>query len=215
VRGKSEDRRAEIADAILGVVGKEGVGALTMERLGREVGVTSGALFRHFPSRAAMLDEAARRAVALLETSFPAPELAPLERLRAFLTARSRLASQHPGIPQLVFSEQFGKALPPEGARALRDMVLRTRGFVVEALKEAGARGEVRRDLPPEELAVVVMGAMFARAVLGAAGRDGASRRTKVAAGWSSLLRLLTPPAHAPDRRAGRPESPVTEGGNP
>ena len=48
-----------------------------MERLGREVGVTSGALFRHFPSRTAMLDEAAKRAVALLEATFPPAELAP------------------------------------------------------------------------------------------------------------------------------------------
>jgi AcrR family transcriptional regulator len=52
-----------------------------MERLGREVGITSGALFRHFPSRTAMLNEAALRAVALLEATFPSPALHPLERL--------------------------------------------------------------------------------------------------------------------------------------
>jgi hypothetical protein len=91
-------------------------------------------------------------------------------------------------------------------------MVLRTRAFLVEALQEAGARGDVRGDLPPEELAVVVMGVMFARAVLGAAGSDSASRRTNGATGWDSLLRLLAPTARAPERLAGSPEPPVIEG---
>jgi hypothetical protein len=50
--GRTPDgrRQKDIADAILRVAGREGIGALTMQRLGRELGVTSGALFRHFPS---------------------------------------------------------------------------------------------------------------------------------------------------------------------
>jgi AcrR family transcriptional regulator len=70
-----------------------------MERLGREVGVTSGALFRHFPSRTAMLNEAAARAVAVLETTFPPVDLPPLERPRRLVAARSGLAAAHAGIP--------------------------------------------------------------------------------------------------------------------
>jgi len=186
-----------------------------MERLGREVGITSGALFRHFPSRAAMLNEAAQRAVALLETSFPPEDLPPLERLRKFLAARSRLAARHAGIPQLVFSEQFGKALPPEGARVLRDMVRRTRGFVVESLKQAGARGEVRGDVPPEELAGVVMGVMFARTLLGSPGGAGAALPADRPRGWESLLRLLRPPAHAPDDQPVSTEQSHVEGEDP
>ena len=204
-------RRTDIADAILRVAGREGIGALTMERVGREVGVTSGALFRHFPSRAAMLNEAARRAVALLETTFPPADLAPLDRLRRFVTARARLATAHTGIPQLVFSEQFGKALPPRGALAVRGVVLRTRDFVVEALREAGARGEVRRDLSAEELALTLMGVIFARAlftVLDDAGRDSPPRHDSDAV-WSHLLSLISSPERRP---ANQPSWPI-EGG--
>jgi AcrR family transcriptional regulator len=191
-------RQTDIADAILRVAGREGIGALTMERLGREVGVTSGALFRHFPSRTAMLNEAAQRAAALLDTTFPPTDLPPLERLRQFLMARSRLAAAHPGIPQLVFSEQFGKALPPRGGRAVRAVVLRTRDFVVEALREAGARGEVRRDVPAEELALTVMGAIFARALFAALADDGrAKSQPDAEAAWSHVLCLVRPPETA------------------
>src|SRR5512134_2853232 len=129
-RKPNGSRKSDIAEAILEVAGREGIGALTMDRLARELGVTSGALFRHFPSRTSMLNEAALLAAARLEATFPPSSLPPLERLRRFLAARARLAAEHGGIPQLVFSEQFGKALPPKGSRAMRGAVLRTRDFV-------------------------------------------------------------------------------------
>ncbi len=188
-------RRTEIADAILRIAGREGIGALTMERLGREVGVTSGALFRHFPSRAAMLNEAAHRAVALLETTFPEATLPPLERLRELVVARSRLAAEHGGIPQLVFSEQFGRALPPKGARAVRGVVIRTREFLMEALHEAATRGEVRRDIPAEDLALAVIGTIFARALFAALANGDETPQLDVETAWDNLSRLLkTPP---------------------
>ena len=49
MRGRhGQARQAEIATAILRVAGREGIAALTMERLGSEVGLTSGALFPYF-----------------------------------------------------------------------------------------------------------------------------------------------------------------------
>src|SRR5512134_1035407 len=192
-------RKSDIADAILKIAGREGIGALTMERLARELGVTSGALFRHFPSRSSMLNEAARLAANRLEATFPPAPLPPLERLRQFLVARSRLAGEHGGIPQLVLSEQFGKALPPKGSREIREAVLRTRDFVVEALREAAARGEVRQDIPAPELALTVIGTVFARSLF--AGFDGGDGEPpqEPQARWNGLVKLLgAPPPSKP-----------------
>jgi AcrR family transcriptional regulator len=212
-RKPNGSRQSDIADAILRIAGREGIRALTMERLGRELGVTSGALFRHFPSRASMLNEAARLAVTRLEATFPPASLPPLERLRQFLVARSRLAAKHGGIPLLVFSEQFGKALPPKGARAVRGVVLRTRDFVVLALREAGARGEVRRDIPAEELALAVIGTVFARALFAAFTDEGEEPQPDVQASWDSLLRLLGSPPSASEPLSNEPLS--NEGAKP
>lgn len=193
-RAPGPDRRQEIADAILGVMGREGIGALTMERVSGELGVTAGALFRHFPSRASMLNEAALRAVALLDATIPAAGAPPLERLREFVEARFRLASRRLGLPQLVFSEQFGKALPPDGARAVRGAVLRTRDFLAAALRDAAARGEVRADVPPGELAITVMGVLFVRALLVTLAVRGTTRGGREpGATWSHVLRLVGP----------------------
>jgi len=204
-RKPNGSRKSDIAGAILKVAGREGIGALTMDRLARELGVTSGALFRHFPSRTSMLNEAARLAVTRLEATIPPASLPPLERLRQLLVARARLAAEHGGIPQLVFSEQFGKALPPKASRAVRGVVLRTRDFVVETLREAGARGEIRRDIPAEELALAVIGSVFARALFAAfTAGEGGQPQPDPHAGWDGLRRLLRPPA--------RPSKPLSNG---
>ncbi|MGE0453241.1 MAG: TetR/AcrR family transcriptional regulator [Vicinamibacteria bacterium] len=206
-RAAGGGRRQEIAEAILRIAGREGVSALTMERLGRELGITSGALFRHFPSRTAMLNEAARHAVALVETTFPQPGLPPLARLRGLVLARTTLAAEHGSLPQIVFSEQFGKALPPSGARAVRGILLRTRAFLVEALREAAARGEVRRDVSAEDLALTLIGAMLARPLLTAILDDRAGRPSLDAeAAWATIEKLLGPcaAASAAKRRAGK-----------
>lgn len=185
-------RQEAIADAVLTIAGREGIGSLTMERLAREVGVTAGALFRHFPSRDAMLDGAAARAAALLESTFPPGDLPPLERLGQLIRARSALAARHAGIPQLVFSEQFAKALPPEGARAIAGVVRRTVVFVIRALEEARERGEVRGDVPAETLATVVIGTVLARALL-ARVVAGELTTPPPEEAWRDLLRLLRP----------------------
>jgi AcrR family transcriptional regulator len=216
-RRRGGSRKSDIADAILKLAGTVGIGALTMERVARELGVTSGALFRHFPSRTSMLNEAARLAVTRLDQTFPEASLPPLERLRQFLAARSRLAAEHGAIPRLVFSEQFGKALPPKGSRAVREAVLRTRSFVVEALQEAAARGEVRQDIPAQELAITVIGTVFARSLFAAidAGGDGAPHPDGQA-GWERLVRLLGAPAPPPAETTAATSRPRSnERGNP
>lgn len=217
-RRPDSGRKSEIADAILRIAGREGIAALTMERLARELGLTSGALFRHFPSRTSMLNEAASLAVTRLEATFPPAALPPLDRLRQFVAARSRLAAEHAGIPQLVLSEQFGKALPAKGARAVRDAVLRTRDFVVAALRDASARGEVRRDIPAEELALAVIGTVFARSLFAAF--DGADERPqRLESSWNCMMRLLgapsLPPLDGGRSRGARALDPSLKGARP
>lgn len=162
----SGSRKTAICDALLRVAAAEGISGLTMERLAREVGVTPGALFRHFESRDAMLDAAARRIAEILEGTLPPRDLPPLDRVRLFFLNRLRMLGAQPGIPQLVVSDQFAKALPPAGARLLRGVIARSVSCIVEGLAEAAARGEVRRDVPPRELALLVMGSLLARGLL-------------------------------------------------
>jgi TetR/AcrR family transcriptional regulator, tetracycline repressor protein len=53
--------RDEIIDAALGLIQRDGIGAVTMRRLADEIGVTPMALYHHIPSKKQLLDLAVDR----------------------------------------------------------------------------------------------------------------------------------------------------------
>lgn len=161
-RKSSSVRREEIAQAILRIIGTRGLTSLTTTNLAKEVGLTSGALFRHFASLDEMLSEATRYGVARIEETFPDESFPPLDRLMELAEARVRLLGSDPGLAWLVRSEQARLTLPDPAVRLLVDLVTRSKQFVLQALCEAAEQGSVRADIEPEILMVPVMGTIHA-----------------------------------------------------
>jgi AcrR family transcriptional regulator len=191
-RKPAAERREEIAIAVLRIIGERGLTALTMATVAEEVGVTSGALFRHFPSREAILEAAARHAVERIEATFPDSSLPPLERLLELAANRVRVLGGDKGLAWLLRSQQAYLALPPGAVELLRDLVKRSKGFLLRALREAASEGSVRRDLEPEVLIVFVMGTIHA--LIGMTGVHATQRRpAKAEAVFSALKKILAP----------------------
>jgi AcrR family transcriptional regulator len=103
--------RARILDAAAEIVGREGIPALTMRRIGAELGADPTALYRHFRNKREMLVQLADR---LFATE---PELAPdaswqdrlrtsmwhgMRRYRTHLDLGLLLAGQSDDLPSLV-----------------------------------------------------------------------------------------------------------------
>ena len=191
-------RREEIARAVLRIIGEQGLTSLTTTSLAQEVGVTSGALFRHFASRDEILTEAVRYGLARIEETFPDESLPPLERLLALARARIRLLGSDRGLAWLVRSEQARLALPDSAVRLLVDVVARSKQCILRALREAAEQGSVRADIEPEILMVPVMGTIHV--LIGMHGihrsaTDELGREPERA--LAALVRLLEPPEAA------------------
>jgi AcrR family transcriptional regulator len=190
-RRSTEVRQAEIADAALRLIATRGIGALTVAALAKEIGLTGGALYRHFESTDAILEAVAARVVSLLVTSLPDPSLPPLEWLERFIESRSSTVAGHAGLARLLFSDQLALALPAPALEHLRTVFKTTSAALVKALAEGQARGEIRRDLEPMELVPIVMGSVQ-MLVLSQAGTI-MPRMTSAPKVWSTLRRLLEP----------------------
>ena len=153
-------RRAELADAALRIVATRGIAALSTRTLAEEVGLTSGGLFRHYATLDDLLIGVSDRAAELLGATFPAPELPWRERLAAFVGARLALVREHPGVPQLVLSDQFSLALPDQARETLRRSVAGTHAFLADVLLDGQAAREIRADVDADALATLFMGAL-------------------------------------------------------
>lgn len=191
----------ELVDGALHIIATEGITALGTRRLAAEVGLTTGAIFRHFASLEALLEAVVARVEAVLEASYPPPSLPPLERLERFMEVRSTAVGDQLGILRLVVSEQFSLALPEHGRQRLAACVRKSRAFVVGSLRDAQSTGEVRADVDAEVLAPIVMGTMQLLAVGRASTTHRVADPRRVRDGLLTLLR----PAAVTRRARKRP----------
>lgn len=157
-RKSSAERREEIAAAVLHIIGRRGLTSLTMSTLAAQIGVTSGALFRHFQTRDDILREVVRYGVAKINRTFPEKSLPPLERLFTLAKNRIRLLGPNPGLAWLLRSEQAYLTLPEDAVNELRDVARRSRRFLLKAIRDGAAEGSIRSDIPPEVLLVPIIG---------------------------------------------------------
>jgi TetR/AcrR family transcriptional regulator len=164
-RKSSVERREEILDAAARLLTREGVAALTIATIAKEVGVTSGALFRHFETRDAILTALAQRAAARLREDLRDIEGDPERALRSFVIARVHTVSHSPSVPAMVLSPDLHLALPPEGRAALAEAVQQTFAFVTKIIVRGQQRGVFRRDITPQAATTVVLGSLALRAL--------------------------------------------------
>ncbi len=200
-RRSTEARQLELTDAALHIIASRGISALSTRSLAEAVGLSSGAIFRHFASIDALLEAVVGRVEAVLEASYPSPELGARARLEGFVDARSSAVGAQLGILRLVLSEQFLLALPDPGRERLAACVKRSRAFVEACIREGQGAAEFRADVDPESLAAIVMGTIQMLAFSKASEDEREAGVRKVRAG---LFALLSGPA-AP-RAAGTRE---------
>jgi AcrR family transcriptional regulator len=162
IRKSGTERREEIALAILRIIGEQGLTSLTTATIAAEVGVSSGALFRHFASREEMLQATVEHALRKIEMTFPDESLPPLERLLELASSRVRLLDANPGIAWLLKSDQAYLELPAKAVQQLVGLAKRSRTVVLGAIREGAVQGSIRNDIAPEVLIVTVVGTIHA-----------------------------------------------------
>lgn len=211
MRKPSAERRQEIVGAVLRIIGERGLTSLTTATLAEEVGVTTGALFRHFASLDEILRETVRLGIERMDETFPDPALPPLERLMELARNRVRVLRSDPGLAWLLGSEQAYLTLPDDAVKALRALVKRSRRYLLQALREGATQGSIRDDIEPEVLLVPVMGTIHTLAGMPGVHRvapgSGTSKRDAVLSG---LERMITPPVTTARRAKPKRRATVT-----
>ena len=174
-------RRREIAEAALMVIGEHGATSLTAASLAREVGLTAGALFRHFASVDDILSAAVDVAIEAVDATFPCEQLAPIERLRTLALRRIEVVGGTPGLAWLLLSDQVYLCVPESAVTRLRALVLRSREFLLAGFREGVARGDLRADLDPETMLPIFTGTVHSLIVARGVHRSVGQRATSPA----------------------------------
>ncbi len=102
-------RQEEILDATLHLVQERGLGGLTIRRLAEQVGVTEGALYRHFPGKTeiilGLIDRLEQRLFEPMQRIAEETSTPPRARLRRLLRHHATVVSESDSLPILLLAE--------------------------------------------------------------------------------------------------------------
>jgi len=104
----AEERRAVTVQAVVELAAEQNPNDITTSAIANRMGLTQGALFRHFANKAAILQAVmewvAERLLSRLDKAIQgAPS--PLAALEAMFMAHVEFVVEHPGVPRILFGE--------------------------------------------------------------------------------------------------------------
>ncbi|NWG14010.1 MAG: helix-turn-helix transcriptional regulator, partial [Acidobacteria bacterium] len=143
-------------------IGDRGLRHFTAQEIGRRLGISDAAVFRHLPSKQAIIRAAIDRLEQLLFEDFPPVDADPMVRLGKFFCRRAATAASQPGFARLMFCEDLGRAGEPEENERIQAFKQRSARFVRGCLEEARARGMLVPGIGTQEASFLIMGALMA-----------------------------------------------------
>lgn len=190
---RTEIRREQIVQAVLALMANQDVHALSVAAIARQIGLVPSALYRHFANKDEMLDAV----VAYLRQRFMAnvvraraEESNALARLGRLLQLHVLLVKENPGLPRLIFGDLVHAGQAGHGTRAL-ELVGTFVGVLVEMVREGQAAGHVRSDVPPETVALLVIGVIQPAAMVFVMSGGAFDLHRHVQQGWQVLATSL------------------------
>ena len=195
-RKPSAVRRLEIARAALAVIGESGATSLTAARLAEQVGLTPGALFRHYATLDDILSAAVDVAIEAVDATLPPLDLPPVQRLRTLAMARIELIGGTPGLAWLLLSDQVYLCVPEAAVTRLRALVKRSKSYLLAALSEGIEQGDLRDDIAPQTMLPIFTGTVHSLIMSRGAARSAAAatKPPEPAGVLDALLALLAAP---------------------
>ena len=156
----ADERRAATVEAVVSLAAEQNPSEITTTAIAEHMGLTQGALFRHFPTKDAIQQAVMSWITECLLARVDgaaAGAASPVAALEAIYMAHIDFVSEHPGLPRMIFGElqQPAPTLPKQMVQAL----VRDYGERLRRLLEAGkSQGELAADLDVDAAAVLFIG---------------------------------------------------------
>lgn len=154
------ERQEEIIRAAVDLAGEQGVDGVTTQDMAKAVGITQGAIFRHFPTKdmiwLGVIHWVRGRLMSVLDMA-AAQGSDPLDSLEKMFFAHLGFVEKVPAIPKLIFTNQLLKNNPRirELVRSiLNDYEEKVSGLIAQARTQ----NLVRADLDERAAAVMFTG---------------------------------------------------------
>jgi len=161
-RRSSKERRALSIDAVIDLASEMNPADITTAAISERMGLTQGALFRHFTNKDAVLqavmESVCERLLSRIDEAIR-EEATPLEALRAIFMAHVGFIESNPGVPRLLFSE-LQRTEETGAKRAVGAFLEACAMRILEQLDKAKKFGQVSPDICSRSAAMSLIGSV-------------------------------------------------------
>ena len=164
----TEIRQDQIAEAALDIVSYDGIRALSVAAVAEKVGIVPSAIYRHFKNKSQIVSAVLQLIQTRLNAHFQDVvklDLEPVEKLHLLLNRHIELISKNNAIPRIIFSEEVLGGMPEKQQQLygiIQDVIRNVSAIVIEGQ----GNGSIRKDLPPENIAVSFIGMIQPAAII-------------------------------------------------
>jgi TetR/AcrR family transcriptional regulator len=156
----ADERRAATVDAVVELAAEQSPGEITTTAIAKHMGVTQGALFKHFPTKDAILQAVmefvANRLLSRVDKAARGAR-SPVAAIEAIFMAHIDLVVENPGVPRMMFGElQHAKLTAPK--RMAQTLIRRYGGRLHDLIEEGKAAGELPASLDSGAAATLFIG---------------------------------------------------------
>lgn len=156
----SEERRAVTVEAVVELAARQNPSDITTMAIARHMGVTQGALFKHFPTKEsiihAVMGWVAERLLSRMDEAIGSAT-SPVAGIEAMFMAHVAFVIEHPGVPRMLFGElQRAEATAPK--RMVQTIIHRYGERLRHLIEEGKAKGELSTTLDTEAAATLFIG---------------------------------------------------------
>ncbi len=158
----AEERRAATVEAMVELAGRQNPAEITTTAIAKQMGLTQGALFKHFPTNDALvetlMDWVATRLIERIERAAQSAPTA-IAALEAMFMAHVGFVAEHPGVPRILFGELQRAEMT--AAKRLAQRLLQRYGERLGRIIEDGKRrGDISRDIATEAASTLFIGTL-------------------------------------------------------
>ena len=159
-RESTDIRQEQIKKAVLDIIAEEGLHNISTRNLAKKIGLTEGAIFRHFPTKRdiikGIMDDVAKDLVGSLRNIVLEPSKTE-EKLFKYLCKNVKYLRENRGITILLFSEATHLG-DKELKDKLNQILSEQKQFIIKMVKDGIAEGIWNKDTNPDDMAMLYMG---------------------------------------------------------
>jgi AcrR family transcriptional regulator len=192
----AEERREVTVETVIELAAEQNPTDITTGAIAKRMGVTQGALFRHFPSKDAILQAVmewvSERLLARVDKATSAAA-SPLAALEAAFMAHIDFISEHPGVPRMLFGE-LQRAEQTMAKRMAQTLIQRYGERLGRLIAEGKDRGELMTTLDEKTAVTLFIGTIQGLVMQALIAGDVARIRERAPAVFALFRRAIEAP---------------------